>query len=246
MRMYLIMKDFINSNIYLSLDYFVQKYDVSKRTIQNDLSYLMRISPRKGFTFHNKRGSGYLLEITNEELFKDFKTEKNFILVDAVMGDHGKLYPTYTREMQEKMRELMPYAAIVTPNLTEWCALIDEAYHETSNEQELKRMCEKLSQMGPKMIVVTGISIGHQILNFVYNHGKVEKIYAKRIGEDRSGTGDVISAVIAGSYLKEKNFLEAVKKSTDFASKCIQHSVDIDAHPHMGLCFEPLLKELGD
>lgn len=41
MRMYLIMKDFINSNIYLSLDYFVQKYDVSKRTIQNDLSYLM-------------------------------------------------------------------------------------------------------------------------------------------------------------------------------------------------------------
>ena len=69
----------------------------------------------------------------------------------------------------------------------------------------------------------------------------------KRIGEDRSGTGDVISAVIAGSYFrKSKIFLEAVKKSTDFASKCIQHSVDIDAHPHMGLCFEPLLKELGD
>ena len=148
--------------------------------------------------------------------------------------------------MQEKMRELMPCATIVTPNLTELCALIDEAYHETSNEQELKRMCEKLSQMGPKMIVVTGISIGHQILNFVYDHGKVEKIYVKRIGEDRSGTGDVISAVIAGSYLKEQNFLEAVKKSTDFASKCIQHSVDIDAHPHMGLCFEPLLKELED
>ena len=79
MRMYLIMKDFINSNIYLSLDYFVQKYDVSKRTIQNDLSYLMRISPRKGFTFHNKRGSGYLLEITNEELFKDFMESLNAV-----------------------------------------------------------------------------------------------------------------------------------------------------------------------
>ena len=86
----------------------------------------------------------------------------------------------------------------------------------------------------------------HVVGTAVNNNGKVEKIYAKRIGEDRSGTGDVISAVIAGSYLKEKNFLEAVKKSTDFASKCIQHSVDIDAHPHMGLCFEPLLKELGD
>ena len=37
------------------------------------------------------------------------------------------LYPTYEKKMQEKMRELMPYAAIVTPNLTELCALIDEA-----------------------------------------------------------------------------------------------------------------------
>ena len=108
-------------------------------------------------------GSAKQIEIV-KEFFKDFKTKKNFILVDPVMGDHGNLYPTYV----------------------------------------------------------------------------------KRIGEDRSGTGDVISAVIAGSYLKEQNFLEAVKKSTDFASKCIQHSVDIDAHPHMGLCFEPLLKELED
>lgn len=54
MRMYLIMKDFINSNIYLSLDYFVQKYDVSKRTIQNDLSYLMRILLEKVLHFITK------------------------------------------------------------------------------------------------------------------------------------------------------------------------------------------------
>ena len=175
-----------------------------------------------------------------------FKTDKNFILVDPVMGDHGKLYPTYTQEMQEKMRELMPYATIVTPNLTELCALIDETYHETTDKEELSRMCQKLSQMGPQYIVVTGISVDDQILNFIYDHGHIEILYVKRMGEDRSGTGDVISAVIAGSYLKGDSFLEAVRKSTDFASKCIQHSVDIDAHPHMGLCFEPLLKELGD
>ena len=162
------------------------------------------------------------------------------------MGDHGKLYPTYTQEMQEKMRELMPYATIVTPNLTELCALIDETYHETTDKEELSRMCQKLSQMGPQYIVVTGISVDDQILNFIYDHGHIEMLYVKRVGEDRSGTGDVISAVIAGSYLKGDSFLEAVRKSTDFASKCIQHSVDINAHPHMGLCFEPLLKELRD
>ena len=30
------------------------------------------------------------------------------------MGDHGKLYPTYTLAMQEKMRQLVPYATIMT------------------------------------------------------------------------------------------------------------------------------------
>ena len=60
-----------------------------------------------------------------------------------------------------------------------------------ANEQE-QGMCEKLSQMGPKMIVVTGISIGHQILNFVYDYGKVEKIYVKRIGEDRSEMQEIL------------------------------------------------------
>ena len=66
MRMYLIMQDFMSTNSYLSIDFFVQKYDVSKRTIQNDLSYLMRISPRKGFRLHNKRrGRGNM----NENVF---------------------------------------------------------------------------------------------------------------------------------------------------------------------------------
>ena len=77
MRMYFIMKDFLNKNDYLPIDYFVHKYDVSKRTIQNDLSYLMCISPRKGFRFHTKRGVGYLLEVVNEDLFHDFMNSLN-------------------------------------------------------------------------------------------------------------------------------------------------------------------------
>lgn len=66
------MQDFMNKDDYCSLEYFIKKYDVSKRTIQNDISYLMRVAPRKGYQLHMKRGQGYLLEITNRQLLDDF------------------------------------------------------------------------------------------------------------------------------------------------------------------------------
>lgn len=72
MRLYSILKELRDNSKYLPTNYFVTKFNVSKRTIQNDISYLMRISPRKGFLLHMKREQGYLLEITNETLFNDF------------------------------------------------------------------------------------------------------------------------------------------------------------------------------
>ena len=33
-------------------------------------------------------------------------------------------------------------------------------------------MCRQLSNLGPQMVVVTGISIGDEIINFAYEQGK--------------------------------------------------------------------------
>ena len=51
MRLYTMMSDFKEKENYLPIEFFMQKYGVSKRTIQNDISYLMRISPRNGFKY---------------------------------------------------------------------------------------------------------------------------------------------------------------------------------------------------
>ena len=180
------------------------------------------------------------------DFIKNFKLENTFVLIDPVMGDHGKLYPTYTLEMQEKMRELIPYASIMTPNLTELCALLNLDYpHEIPSFEELFNMCDLLAKKGPEKIVVTGICINEEIINFLYEKGKDYRIIkVKKIGEDRSGTGDVISGVIAGKYLLNHDFYQSVKDAADFASKCISYSQKIGAHNHLGLCFEPCLKEL--
>lgn len=43
MRLCHIMNDLLEAKDYLSLDHFIKTYEVSKRTIQNDLSYLMQM-----------------------------------------------------------------------------------------------------------------------------------------------------------------------------------------------------------
>ena len=69
-------------------------------------------------------GSKRQIEIVTQ-FFKDFKTPETLIIVDPVMGDYGKPYPTYTLEMCNEMKNLIQYADIITPNLTELCILTD-------------------------------------------------------------------------------------------------------------------------
>lgn len=181
------------------------------------------------------------------DFIESFKTDNNFVIVDPVMGDYGKLYKTYTPAMCEKMKALVSYADILTPNLTEICTLLDLEYpHSNVTLEELHNMCKELATHGPKHIVVTGIPFNKtQIGNFIYNNDEDFKlVMVDRIGEDRSGTGDVITSVIAGMYMNGHSFYEAVKKAADFASKCIKYCEAHNVPNYWGLCFEMYLKDL--
>jgi pyridoxine kinase len=181
------------------------------------------------------------------DFFKTFKKEGVFTLVDPVMGDYGKLYETYTPSLCEKMKALVHYADILTPNLTELCTLTDIKYRpEGFNDAELAEMCRMLTEQGPEHIVVTGIPYNSkQIMNFVYSKGEEPRIVmVDRIGGDRSGTGDVISSIIAGMYLNGHDFYESVKKAADFVSKCLRYCEDNNVPTHWGLCFEMYLRDL--
>ena len=182
------------------------------------------------------------------DFIKSFHRKDSLVLVDPVMGDYGKLYKTYTPAMCNKMKELVQYAEILTPNLTELCTLLDIEYPKEGKItlERLDSMCEKLAEKGPKHIVVTGIPFNKkQILNFIYNTGEdYQIIMSDKIGDDRSGTGDAVSAVIAGMYMNGHTLYESAKKATTFVSKCIQYCEDNKVPNHWGLCFEMFLKDL--
>lgn len=189
-------------------------------------------------------GSKKQIEIVTQ-FFKDFKTKENIIIVDPVMGDYGKIYATYTKEMCEEMKKLVQYADIITPNITELCILTDTPYQEKWKISELEKMTEELAEKGPEKIVVTGIVQKEFIANFCYEKGKPSKtLRCHRVGTQRSGTGDVFSSIIAADAVNQVPFDKSVKKASNFIKKCILKSIEMDIPVTDGVCFEELLQTL--
>ena len=180
------------------------------------------------------------------EFLEKFKTKDNIVLIDPVMGDYGKLYSTYTDEMCKEMQNLIKYADVLTPNLTELCRLLDLPYpNETPTHEELYSLCERLSLEGPSKIVITGLQRQGAIENFIFETDKPFKIIkVEKIGGDRSGTGDVFSSIVSASIVKGEDFAYAIEKATSFISKSLKFTTELNLPGSYGVCFEEFLTEL--
>ena len=186
-------------------------------------------------------GSKHQIEIVSK-FISEFKTEKTTVVIDPVMGDYGELYSTYSNDICNEMKKLIPLADVITPNLTEACILADMEYHDDWKEEELIRIAEKLSSQGPKKIVITGLMDGEYISNLCYEEGKKpEMVKIKKAGMQRSGTGDIFCAIVAADAVNNVPFIESVKKAADFIQKCIIRSMEMDIPLTDGVCFEELL-----
>ena len=193
-------------------------------------------------------GSTAQIEIVSNFLKNNFNAQ---ILIDPVMGDHGKIYKSYTREMCIEMRKLLHFADLVTPNLTEACELLNIPYPAAGivSDSDLATMAANIAAKtrGGK-VIITGVNLdaddGSNITNFIYDNGKIDFITSKKLGSDRSGTGDVFFAVVAASIMNGETSTAAVRKAADFVTKCILHAEKSNLAWNYGLPFEEFLTEL--
>lgn len=190
-------------------------------------------------------GSARQIEIVSR-FIRDFKDDGTKVIIDPVMGDNGKPYPTYTEDMCRRMRELARHADILTPNLTEACILTDTPYEPDSFEvSDYYAIVKKLTNTGAAQVVISGINRGTSIANVICERGKAPVIMRqKRVGHERSGTGDVFSSIIAAECVRGVDFVKAVRKASSFVKRCIQVTEDFDLPPTDGVCFEEVLHEL--
>lgn len=178
-----------------------------------------------------------------QEFVRQFRRKETIVVIDPVMGDHGKIAGTYTEEMCMEMRKLISLADIITPNLTEACKLTDTPYREKGwKRAELFNMAEKLRKMGPEKIVITGIPQGEFIANYMYQEKEEPKlIRTHREGDERCGTGDLFAAIIAADAVNGVPFAASVKKASLFVKKCMIKSMEMGIGRKNGVCFEEIL-----
>ena len=191
--------------------------------------------------------SGFLGSETQIELvetfIRQFSGKETVIMIDPVMGDHGKIAETYTEEMCRKMGRLVSLADIITPNLTEACKLTDTPYRDKGwKKAELFVMAEKLRAMGPEKIVITGIPQGKFIANYMYQTKEEPVLFrTHKEGTERCGTGDLFAAIIAANAVNGVPFVQSVKKASLFIKKCMIKSVEMGIEHKNGVCFEEIL-----
>jgi pyridoxine kinase len=189
-------------------------------------------------------GSSRQIDIV-KRFFKRFKKENTVAIIDPVMGDYGKLYPTYSPMLAQQMRSLLPFADILTPNLTEACILTETDYRTDMDERSLTNMCKKLSAMGPKKIVISGLERGQDLENFIYEAGKKTiTIREHRVGPCRSGTGDVFSSMIAADAVNGVDLTLSVRRTSSFIAKVLRRTLELDLPKTDGICFEEFLSEI--
>ena len=186
-------------------------------------------------------GSFHQLEIV-KDLIGDFKDEGTFVLVDPVMGDAGKLYSRIDEKFIDGMKKLCAMADMIVPNITEasmlaGCEYISHGY----DENYIKKLLKKLSELGPRYCVLSGVSFEegkHGSAAYDREKDEYSFFFSEHIDGFYYGTGDIFASTLLGAVLNGKTVSQAIEIAVDFTIGAIRRTHDAGTDKRYGVLFE--------
>lgn len=175
-------------------------------------------------------------------------------VVDPVMADHGKVYPTYTPELCAAMAELAAGADILTPNLTEAAIILGEPIGDDwagtdISDEEAHRIVAALVAKGAKHVVLKGIQReGENVIrNFVGGVDcETHELSNEYLPYMLHGTGDVYASCLLAAIMAGRTLEEAVRFAGDFTHDAMIVSAKQPNFQERGVSFELLLGKVSD
>ena len=194
--------------------------------------------------------SGFLGDPEQVARIRDlYETYPNALrVVDPVMADHGKVYPTYTPELCQAMAELADGADILTPNLTEASIILGIEWPGANiDEAKVHEMINGLRARGAKNVVLKGIERGDGLIR---NYIEGESIEFTQTANEKlpymlHGTGDLFTSVLLAAVMAGHDLAEATHFASDFVPEAMRISARQPAFQDRGVSFEPLLGKIA-
>ncbi len=167
-------------------------------------------------------------------------------VVDPVMGDNGRTYRTYTREMCRSVVDLVREADLITPNKTEMYLLLGQEYNPRPlTAAEIKSCLLRLSDLGPSQVIVTGAELADMtVSNVGYDResGRFWRVACSYVPQNYPGTGDIFASIVVGAILDGDSLAIAMEKATRFLELTIRTTYSYGTDPKQGVMLE---KNLG-
>ena len=159
----------------------------------------------------------YIGFIDNDEVFVIIKeilqNFKGKVILDPILGDNGIKYSGTTAKQISFYRELLNFADIVTPNLTE--AILLTEYNKIFSEikkEDVEKIASNLLEMGTKQIIIKSFE-KNDILNTLYiSETSIKWFESEKIDIKICGTGDVFSSLVASELTKGEKLENSIDK----------------------------------
>lgn len=159
----------------------------------------------------------YIGFIDDEEVFviirEILKNFKGKVILDPILGDNGVKYSGTTAKQISFYRELLNFADIVTPNLTE--AILLTEYNKIFSEikkEDVEKIASNLLEMGAKQIIIKSFE-KNDILNTLYiSETSIKWFESEKIDIKICGTGDVFSSLVASELTKGEKLENSIDK----------------------------------
>lgn len=197
--------------------------------------------------------SGYLGSPEQAEILKQFilfQKKRNpdlLTYIDPVMGDNGILYTGFGEKMVEAMRELLPVADIVLPNLTEALALLGREFYEGPySEEYLKEITSALRALGPQKVLLTGIPFEDKVLTAIDDGENFELISAPKVEGSFHGTGDVFGSFTLAGLMNDLDLIDSAELGSTLTYGAVKRTEKRKTARREGVDFEgmlPLMQE---
>lgn len=179
-----------------------------------------------------------------EDIFNRLAKEGAPKIVDPAMADGGKLYPAFDMAYVEAMKGLCKKADYLVPNITEACFLTGIEYRETYDRAYIDEILEKLTGLGCKNVILTGISYEEESTGIVVWEKGAYQYYKHPLRANSChGTGDVYASAFVGALVRGKSGYDAAKIAADYTLACIDETAKLDNHWY-GAAFELAIGKL--